>query len=236
MRVALEVADRAPECLLWFALWDRALRVGYREFRLAGASGEGLRGMAGGIRIDKGLVDRAIRGGFDGETLRCVDVVPHPQTGAHFVFILHGVGRDRVRTLDGVRHIGRARWIILRLADPPHRLLFSSQGELGARLAEAILAEAVETGPFAYRPHQPQTEHESVATWAEGLVQRESDKVRTYEIDLLLEEAPQVTWKIQGDVPEGLALLARATAAPPTAGAYGTAIDPRETWISGGSS
>lgn len=207
VRIALEVADRAPECLLWFALWDRALRVRYREYR-AGEPAQGFEPVLG--RVDKEAVERALRKGFDGEALHCVDVVPHSAAGESLVFILHGAGaRQRVRTLDGVRYVERVDWIVLRLADHGRRLWAHSRGELGARIAEAVVAEISGSRPVVYKPYWPQTGSERISRWAEELVRRDGDEVRLEEVDFILSEQPEVTWSIKGDVTTGLGLIGK---------------------------
>lgn len=257
VRVALEVAAGAPECLLWFDLWDRALRVGYREYRPAGGgvSADGVSAeadastAAGGPtesaervalepgRLDKETVQRAIRRGFSGTSLHCVDVVPHPSGAESLVFLLHeSESKQRVQTWDGVRHVRRLDWIILRLAEQGRRLWVHSRGEIGVRVAEAIVAEAAGAGPVAYRPHRPRTDRERIARWAEELARRDGEEIRLDEVDLILPEAPGTTWSIQGDVVVGLELIGRAAqggrredgsdsvAAPPAVESAATAV------------
>lgn len=224
VRAVLEVADGAPECLMWIALWDRAVRVGYREYRLDQVGGQVITGSARELSISRQQVERAISRGFDVDALRCVDVVTDPRDAQHLIFILHdSKGRDRVRTLDGVRYVGRVEWIILRLTDQVQRLLVHSPGELGVRLAEAIVAEAAGGGPIRYHPYLPQTEEEHIAAWAEELVRREGEEICLYEIDLVLQEAPETTWSIRGDVLRALELITRGAKA--ASGTRGRVVD-----------
>lgn len=214
VRAALTVAETAPETLHWFALWDLAVRVRYREYRSAEDSTPD--GAVASQVVKRELVAGAVREGF-GKTYRCVDVIP--DDGAALIFILREAAPERIPTLDGVRYVARARWIVLRLSAHGDRLLVHPAGEAGARLAEMIVARAWGTGPRRFLPYRPQTGNESISAWAGNLLDWEKRGViELYEMEFRLEEAADVAWRIQGRVAAGLALLAQAGGAKDAAG------------------
>lgn len=206
VRAVMEVALAAPDALPWFPLWDLALRVRFREYRLNETLG--LTGAPASEAVTRELVDGVLRQAGD-EALRCVDVIP--DDGAVMIFLLRQGSRERIATLDGVRYVQRAQWLILRLSEDGERLRLYPSAALGARLGEVIAARAWGKGPLQFEPYRPRAGSEAIASWTENLLNGEREGlVELLELDFAVPGINRVAWRIQGDVAAGLALLARA--------------------------
>lgn len=207
VRAAMEVALAAPDALPWFVLWDLALRVRFREYRLKEAL-EVAGAPPASEAVTRELVDEVLRRD-GGEALRCVDVIPGD--GAVMIFLLRQGNRERIATLDGVRYVQRAQWLILRLSEDGGQLRLYPAAALGARLGEAIVARAWGKGPHRFEPYRPRVSSGAIASWTGNLLAWERDGlVELLELDFAVPGVPRVAWRIQGDVAAGLAVLAQA--------------------------
>ena len=206
----LYLLEVAPDQLKRFALFDRAVRVRYEQYRLAGGEGEHI------SQIDQLLSGINVRWVNQhlheikepGTELVCIDVVPldvsdgttdtRSAAADLYLFIILERGRDAIRTLDGFHHLGRSQWIVIRYADYGRQVFVHAPSGLGLRLAEGMIAKLGATS-VAYRKHLPESHVNAVQSLGEAMFESRVG-IRAVEIDLIVDEVPAATWQIQGDV------------------------------------
>src|SRR5690606_16927540 len=126
---------------IYYDLYDRAARVSYREWRLAGGSGGGIAGLAGAVeKLDRAAVERALAlvelGG------ECLAAASSGGPAHRDFFVLLPGPVQIVRTVDGLRRLRRGRWLILRFREGGKTLSIHGPEDLGARVAEAAVGRA----------------------------------------------------------------------------------------------